>query len=120
MEELTQLTESHSGSPEDVLAGILRRLHDTSALVSTAILAPPTAAPVSTAAVAAILAAPLVRCADCRHVHYRSAPPARGKGSSWSEWVECDHGLEVTLRELEKPCQYCTMFNRRPPSRKET
>lgn len=117
MEELTQLTESRSESPEAVLAGILRRLQAPSALAPSAILAPPTAAP----AFAAILAASLVRCADCRHVHYRNLqPPRRHEGKPWKEWLACDHGLDVALRELETPNRYCTMFKHQPPKRKET
>lgn len=71
------------------------------------------------AATAAILAAKLVRCADCRHVHYRSSPPVPTalSGTPWTERLECDHGLTVSVRELEEPTRYCTKFNRRPPSR---
>lgn len=72
------------------------------------------------AVVAAVLAARLVRCADCRHARYRSFPPARTHlDNQFIERLECDHGLTVTERELTTATRYCTLFNHRPPNRKE-
>ncbi|MHB8894154.1 MAG: TubC N-terminal docking domain-related protein [Candidatus Geothermincolia bacterium] len=69
-------------------------------------------APKSHSCIAAVLASELLRCADCRHVHYRSAPLVRRKGlTTLTEWLECEHDLEVTLRELGVPSRYCKLFN---------
>jgi hypothetical protein len=111
-------------TPEEVLAEIKRRVSSAPADLP----APPALPAVRranngqpTAATAAVLACALVRCADCRHVHYRSSRPPKtaAPGTPWLEWLECDHGLTVELRDLEVPTRYCTLFNRRPPSRQE-
>lgn len=64
-------------------------------------------------------AADLVRCADCRHVHYRSEPPPI-PGNPWKEWLVCDHGHAVTMHELTTRSRGCAQFVQRagrPPSR---
>lgn len=60
-------------------------------------------------------AADLVRCADCRHVHYRSEPPPI-PGNPWKEWLVCDHGHSVTMHELETRARGCAQFHQRTPA----
>jgi hypothetical protein len=118
MEEMQKLKECPAGSPEEVLSEILRRLGTTPAPAGILLPEPQASAPPPAPGLAAILTAKLVRCADCRHVHYRSTAPPRGhEAEPWKEWLECDYGLTVTVRDLETRNRYCTLFNCRPASR---
>lgn len=46
----------------------------------------------------------LVRCADCRHVSYRTGPP---------EDLSCAHGLVVTISSVCKAERQCALFEAR-------
>jgi hypothetical protein len=116
LKEMRELRIFQPPTPEEVLARIMRRLADapTSANPVVTNEEAKTTNPYLSLGIAKVLVAPLVRCADCRHVRYKSRRKYHWRdGNQWEEWLVCRHGHEVTLLELSEPRRYCTRFTPR-------